>query len=245
VDEIQRITRLVAGLGAVRFRKNVPRQQLFEALNTDSRSRTDIYADGLAARDAWAEADPAWVIKVSNKDNEEIQEQITVGGFGSLLASCLERQKTHSAKFQAWRLAASTVNTLAQTLDEESMAWFEEATRLFREGTAAGDMIRTTVPTTTRPDQPVGQAVISVAMVSGNEIHLDCTAQNATKWTFLQKAPGSPAYVVVVADLTEPTLTLQGQATGQHSFKVFGSNSTGEGPESAPVSVMVAQSQAA
>ncbi len=66
-----------------------------------------------------------------------------------------------------------------------------------------GDLIRSAVPTTTRPEAPV--------------------------------------FLVVTADTTDTHLTLHGQPPGLHKFKVTGSNSRGEGPESVVVEATVAQ----
>jgi hypothetical protein len=238
VDEIARITRQVAALGQMRFR-NDPSVVLFESLTTDSRARMDVYADGLMAHGAWGEADASWVVKLSETENMDH------GGFGSLLAACLARQATHSAKFNAWRLAASVVMTKAQKLDQDCITWYEEATRIFAEGTAYGDMIRTSVPTTTRAAQPVGPGVITSVMASGGDIHVDAAAEHATKYTFLHQPPGSPIFLVVVTDSPENHLTLHNQPPGVHRFKASGSNSDGDGPEGAVVEVTVAQQAAA
>ena len=211
---------------------------LFQLIRTDARARTDIYADVLQARDAWSEADGAWVVKLSET------ESIGNGAFGSLLGSCLARQATHSAKFNAWRLAASVVMSQAEKLDQDCIAWYEEATRIFAEGTAYGDMIRTSVPTTTRPPQPVGQATVQV-MASGSDIHIDAAAEHATKFTFFHKPPGSPIFLVVVTDSEENHITLHNQPPGVHIVKAYGTNSDGDGPQSVEVNVTVAQQAAA
>ncbi len=235
VDQILAITRQVAGLGRVRFRKEPAKKHSFDALNTNARSRTDIYTDGLAARDAWQEVDPEW----------EISEAVTAGALGSLLANCLYCLGSHSAKLQAWRFAAAKLNEKAAALDADNVAWYEEATRRFLAGTAEGDMIRSTVPTTARPEQAVGQAVISNLMVAGGDIHFDCAAPHATRYTYLQQAPGSATFLVVELETTEAHLTLHGQPAGVHRFKAVGKNSRGEGPESAVVEVTVAASNVA
>jgi hypothetical protein len=235
VDAIYKIAQDIAGIGKVKFRKDRVKLALIEALNTGSRSRADIYADGLAARDAWVEADPAW----------SFDEAVTTASFGSLLTSCLARQTAHSAKTAAWRKAAAMLSDKARLLDEDNVAWYEEATRRFPAGTVEGDMIRTTVPTTSQPAQPVEQAVILNPMSSGRDIHLDANAEHATRYTFLQQTPGSPAFVVVLADSPDGHLTLHNQVPGVHRFKAVGRNSDGEGPESAIVEVTVAQSAVA
>ena len=101
-------------------------------------------------------------------------------------------------------------------------------------------MIRQTVPTTTVPAAPVGQAVISHLMVERDTIHFDCDAPHATKFTYLHLAPGAPDYVVVAEDSAEKSVTLANQVPGLHWLKAVPGNANSTGPVSAPVSVEIA-----
>lgn len=235
IDSIQLLTRDVARAGAYHFRNDPVKLSLFESLVTDGRSRADIYDQGLAARDAWQEADPAW----------ELSETDTVTAFSDLLSGCLVKQAAHSAKFTAWRRASSVLMNKARQVDEDCVAWFAEATRRFPEGTTEGDLIRSAVPTTTRPEPPVGQAEISNLVLDGSTIHFDVEASSATRFTYLHQAPGSPSFVVVLADVPEASLTLENQSNGVHRFKAFGSNSAGSGAESVVAEITVAAAAAA
>lgn len=235
IDRIQEFTRDVVRAGAYHFRNDTVKQSLFEGLATDGRSRADIYDQGLAARDAWQEADPAWNLSTTD----------TLASFSALLTGCLTKQATHSAKFTAWRRASSVLMNKARQVDEDCVAWFAEATRRFPEGTTEGDLIRSAVPTTTRTEPPVGQAVISNLVVDVATIHFDVAAESATRFTYLHQAPGSAAFVVVLADVPESNLTLTGQPNGVHRFKAFGSNSAGSGAESAVAEITVAVAAAA
>jgi hypothetical protein len=228
--QIQQITRDVKRAGSFKFRSEPVQLALFEALRTDGSSRGDIYVQGLAARDAWEEADEAW----------ELSAEVTLAFFSSLLASALARQTAHGTALTAWRRAASELANKARVVDADNVAWYAEATRRFPAGTVEGDMIRSTVPTTSRPIQPVGQAVITNLMVANGDIHFDCSAAYATRYTYLHQPPGSPAFVVAVADTPETSFNLHGQAAGVHRFKAFGMNAAGQGPESAAVQVTVA-----
>ena len=234
INRIQQITRDAVRKGTFRFRNDPVKLQLFEALSTDATSRSGVYEQGLAARDAWQEVDPAW--QLSTED--------TLPVFSSLLTASLAKQSVESAKFTAWRLASAALMNKARLVNEEAVAWYAEATRQFPEGTTEGDMVRSAVPTTTRSEPEVGPAVISNVVIGAGSVHFDVEAPGATRFTFLQQAPGSPAFVVVVADSPDGHLSVSGQPAGLHRFKAFGSNSGGTGPESAvaevPVSVAVA-----
>ena len=235
LDGIQALTRQVVSIGRVHFRNDPVRLHLWESVSTDARDRAGVYEQGLAARDAWQETDPAWSVTAG----------ISVGALSSSLTDCLARQAAHSAKFTAWRRAAAALTNKAEQVDRDCIAWYVEATRRFLEGTAEGDFIRSSVPTTSRTEPTVGQAVIFNLAVNAGTIHFDTSAPGATRFTYLQQSPGSPAFVVVLADSPEASLTLTGQPNGVHRFKVIGSNSGGSGTESAVAELSVSVAAAA
>jgi hypothetical protein len=232
LDLIQKYTRDVAGFGQTRFHNDPVKLALFTALETDARNRPDIYAQGKAAKAAWSAADPLWTFEVD----------FTVGAFGSLITAADSRDTTHGSKYALWRLAANTLNTKARKVDAENVMWYADATRKFAAGTTPGDTIRQVVPTTTELETPVGQAVISNVQVTDGEIRFNATAPNARRYSYLHQSPGSTAYLIEQADTTATSLVLTEQPAGLHRFKVFGSNSRGDGPESAVAEATVAQS---
>ena len=235
IDRIQEVTRDVVRKGSFRFRNDPVKLQLFSALSTDATSRGGVYEQGLAARDAWQEVDPAW--QLSTED--------TLAALSSLLAGSLVKQSAESVKFTAWRLASAALMNKAATVDVDNVAWYAEATREFPAGSTAGDMVRSAVPTTSRAEPEVEQAAISNVVTGPGTVHFDVAAPGATRFTFLQQAPGSPAFVVGLADAPEGHLSLTGQPAGLHRFKVFGSNSGGTGPESAVTEVTLSVAAAA
>jgi hypothetical protein len=184
------------------------------------------------------------VIKKKISDTETVERELAA--FSSLIASAAAREDTYGGKEAAMNLAVAALNAKLRAVNQDCLNWYKDVTRHFPDGTTAGDMIRSTVPTTTRPEEPVGQAVISNLMASADgTIHFDVAADHGTKFTYLHKAPGQAAFVVVVTDSPESHLTLHNQAPGVHEFKAIGRNSRGEGPESAVAQVTVAQQQAA
>ena len=230
LDEVQTVTRAVVRLGRIRFRRNPTQLAVFESLNTDARNRDDIYTQGLAARGAWLKGDPAWA-PLTDTDLNDMSDR---------LATCETCKKDHSAKLIAWRSAAAGLNTKTRELDADNVAWYAEATTQFAAGTTHGDMIRSGVPTTTQPSQPVGPAVLTNVMVAGGTIHFDCAAPHATRFTYLHQPPGAAQFAVVFAETKTTSLTLPNQAAGTHLFKAFGSNSHGPGDDSPVVVAEVA-----
>ena len=233
--EIQLITREVKREGVFALGADPVVRRAFEGLRTDAASRDDIYNQGLAAVEVWKEANPGW----------SYSDDITSGGLGSLLAASLAQKQSHGTKQRAWKRASNKLLFKAQRVDAENVAWYAAASRKFRPGTEGGTLLRSSVPTTSRPEAPVGQGEITKVMAAGQEVHLDFEAPHATHFALLQQAPGSPVFLIVVPDTTQKSVTLHGLAPGLHRFKVVPSNSNGEGPESAAIEVTVAQQQAA
>lgn len=232
---IKVITSAIKRQGLYRFKDDPAKKRLFFRLRVSERSRPEIYEQAVKARDLWQELDPAWLV------NGNLQ----LSTFSSSLASALTLKGTHGTKITAWRKSAALLNNKARAVDRDSVAWYAEATRKCAAGTTEGDLIRSSVPTTTRPTPPVGQAVISHPMVSGQDVHFDFDAPHGTRFTVLHRAPGSPVFLVVVTEQKEKSITLHDLAEGGHQFKVVGVNSNGEGPESAVLTVQVAEAAAA
>lgn len=74
-------------------------------------------------------------------------------------------------------------------------------------------------------DAPVGQAVISNLVVNAGTIHFEVATPGATRVTYLQQSPGSPAFAVLLADSQEGNITLTEQPDGLHRYKMMVINS--------------------
>ena len=235
LQEIERTSRDVLRLGKTRNRRDPAKLAVLKATKLRFGSRENIQQTGFNVLEVWNKIDPGWEPLPGTK----------AAAFQSLLEDSDAQKKSYAQKFTGWREAATDLMARAETLDDDCVAWYSDATVRFREGTPEGDMIRSTVPTTTVPTGTVGQAVISHLLVTGSTIHFDCDAPHATQFTYLHKAPGSAQYVVLLADTPEKSMTLFGQPAGEHRFKALGSNSQGVGPESQEAIATLAASQAA
>jgi len=232
---IQRIARDVKREGLVHFRDDPVRCECIQGLSTDGVSRNDIYDQGDAARAAWQTSDANWTFS----------PDIDLEDFAALLAASITSRSAHNTAESAWRAAVAALNNKALAVDQDNVDWYAAATRKFPPGTAEGNLTRSNVPTTSRTEEPVGQAVISNVVASDGDIHFDVSAPGATRYTYLQQVPGAAAFVVVLADSPQTSFNLHGQPAGVHRFKAIGSNSRGEGPESTITAVMVAAVHAA
>ena len=95
---------------------------------------------------------------------------------------------------------------------------------------------------------PPTHGVLTYVCLSVDQVSIpqfDVAAPGATRFTYLQQAPDSPAFVVALADSPQSSFTLQRQPNGVHRFKVVGSNSGHSGPESAVEEVTVSVAAAA
>ncbi len=235
VDVTQSHTRNIVRLGKIRFRNDAEKLDLFDKLRSSGTSRDTIRRQGLALRDAWQKNDPAWVPL-----KDEAKQEVTLAVFSALLDTCHECEKQQSQKLTAWRNAAAALNGAARALDADNVAWYGEATTHFPAGTQFGDLIRSSVPTTTNPAEEVGQAVVTNLIVSGGTIHFDCAAEHATRFTYFHQPPGADDFQLIQADTEETSVTLGDQLAGLHRFKAFGSNSQGQGDESDVAQIEVA-----
>ena len=236
--EIQAITRLVIVQARNKYAKDPVKLKPFLLLSAPAGGRQEIYDLGFNAYHEWQNADPAWTVTHG-------AEELQLGTLGSLLSASLAQRGTYRVKLSAWRSAASALMNKARAVDADNVAWYAEATRRFAPGTEQGDMIRSTVPTTAVPEKAVGQAAIANVMLSGATAHFDFSAPHGTHFTVLQQSPGSPAFLIVVAETVEKSFTAHDLPPGVYRFKVFGSNSKGEGEESAVAEFTIAAAAAA
>ncbi len=235
IQAIYEMTRDVMRMGRTRFRNDPVNLALFKRLKNKAGGRLTVQKQGAALRDAWQKADAAWVPLPT----------VTLAALNVLLTASENLELAYGQKFNAWREAAERLMLKAEEIDRDNVAWYADATTRFPEGTVYGNMIRSTVPTTTSPINPVGQAVISNVMAANGTIHFDCSAPHASQYTYLHKPPGAAQFVVVQAGVEESSVTLHNQPAGAHVVKAFGSNSRGPGPESVEVNVTLASALAA
>lgn len=227
VDKAQSLTRSIVRLGKIRSRADAEKLAAFEKLATDGTSRDSIRKQGVALRDAWQETDDKWIpLKDENK------KDVTLAAFGKLLDDCHACEQQQSQKLTAWRASVAALNAKAKAIDADSVAWYGEATTRFRAGSEFGNLIRTSIPTTSNPADEVGRAVITHLIASGGAIHFDSAAEHATRFTYFHQVPGAADYQLLEADTETTSVNLQDQPPGKHRFKAIGGNAQGQGDES-------------
>ncbi|MEI7534553.1 MAG: hypothetical protein WCK57_09300 [Verrucomicrobiae bacterium] len=145
LDQLHRLTMQGVSMAKSRYRNDPVKLALVENLTARGDSRPVILDEALEWETAWNEVEPTWNPLPAN----------TLTAFGALRAQCLKAlQDDYKNKNSAWREQAGILNQLVANLEDMNVAWYSDATDVFAEGTAEGDMIRGTIPTTCSPPPP-------------------------------------------------------------------------------------------
>ena len=134
----------VQGLGMAknRFRNNPASLGVVSGLTGGSSTREGILSEALAWESAWNNVDPNWSPMPAN----------TLAAFKILRKQCAEDLQTaYTDACSEWREQSGLLTEMGRKLEDINEAWYADATRVFPAGSAEGDMIRSTVPTTYTP----------------------------------------------------------------------------------------------
>ena len=142
LDTLHSLTVQGVSMAKNRNRNNAANLAVLSGLSARGTSRAETLTEALAWESAWAKVDPAWVPVTGN----------TLAIFKPLRKQCADDLQEAYADAQAnYRQQAEKLNDMAASLEQVSEAWYADATVVFAAGTAEGDMIRGTVPTTYSP----------------------------------------------------------------------------------------------
>jgi len=140
-------TRTVQGVGMSknRHRDNPAKLAVLGGLSARGDSRKEKLEEALAWESAWSQVDAAWAPLPAN----------TLAAFKTLRNQCEEGLKdAYSDAHSAWRKEEGELAEVVRVMEDINQAWYADATKVFPEGTAEGDMIRGTIPTTYTPPPP-------------------------------------------------------------------------------------------
>jgi hypothetical protein len=142
LDDLHRRTVQGVSMCKNRNRNNPANLAVLSGLTARGTSRAETLAEALAWESAWAKVDATWSPLPAN----------TLDIFRTLRKQCAEDLQQAYADSQAdYRKEAETLADMAADLEQVMEAWYADATVVFPIGTAEGDMIRGTVPTTYSP----------------------------------------------------------------------------------------------
>lgn len=166
-------------------------------------------------------------------------EMMNLAQFTTLLTSFETQWGANIDAATAYEKAHGEYVDMDEALGEFATAALEEGRTTYAPGTPERAIIDD-VPIEPGTQAP-SQAVIALATSPGaGQVHLDYSANHATSYDVLQKAPGATDFVLVADDRIEKTYDATGLTAGSYDYKVIGQNvSKGNGPESAVSTVVV------
>jgi hypothetical protein len=141
------------------------------------------------------------------------------------------------------RVSVGRYNALISRLEDECVQWYSDATAIFLEGTPEGDMIRSTVPTSSDYNPATGGAnapglgkpTVTAAMAGGS-VTLTIVASGTTLFNVYEKAPAASDFMPVATGVASGWSKALTAGSGEWLYKVAGTLLGVEGPMSDPVS---------
>jgi hypothetical protein len=125
-----------------KFRNDPASLAVLHGLHAGGNTPEKILSDALAWESAWNQLAPTWNPTPTN----------TLVAFKTLRKQCAEDLQTaFTDAGSANSEEAAKLEQMCSDLEDVNVAWYADATRVFPAGTAEGDMIRSTVPTTYTP----------------------------------------------------------------------------------------------
>ena len=180
--------RTVEGLGMarVKWRKDAAKKNILSTLSASGGSRETIQAEAQAWESVWDKFDTAWVPATGN----------TIAAFRTLIADSDTQEDEFKDAHTVWRKGAEEMQAMADGVWDDCVAWYEAATTLFKPGTAIGDMIRSTVPTSPTTPEPSALEIATTTPLATGRVVLTYTPGGGAHGTTLMvqwKVPGVDA----------------------------------------------------
>ncbi len=125
-----------------KFRNDPASLAVLAGLRATGKTTEKILTEALAWESAWNQLAPTWSPTPAN----------TLAALKTLRKQCAEDlQTTFTNADSASHEQSAKLDQMCSGLEAVNVAWYADATRIFPVGTAEGDMIRSTVPTTYTP----------------------------------------------------------------------------------------------
>ncbi len=159
--------RTVEGLGMarVKWRKDEAKKHILSTLSGSATGRESIQQEAQAWESVWEKFDAAWTPSTLN----------TIAAFRTLITDSDTQENLYKKAHTDWRTSAEELSVLGNTLWDDDVAWYEAATTLFKEGTAIGDMIRSTIPTSPTTPAPTALEIATATAVAGSLVETTYT----------------------------------------------------------------------
>jgi len=128
-----------------KFRDDPASLAVLRNLHAGGNTPEKILSEALAWESAWGQLAATWNPTPTN----------TLAAFKTLRKQCAEDLQTAFTDADSANSEEDAkLEQMCSDLEDVNVAWYADATRVFAAGTAEGDMIRSTVPTTYTPPAP-------------------------------------------------------------------------------------------
>jgi hypothetical protein len=166
------------GMARVKWRKDEAKKKILSTLSASGGSRETVQAEAQAWESVWEKFDAAWTPSTAN----------TIAAFRTLITTSNTQEDDFKDAHTVWRKGAEELQVQAGVLWDDCVAWYEAATLLFKEGTAIGDMLRGTIPTSPTTPEPTALEIASATPAAGGSVALAYVAGGGAHATtkFLQ-----------------------------------------------------------
>jgi hypothetical protein len=176
------------------------------------------------------------------------QPALLVGTAG--LGAFEQMLKAHSSLLQSVEDLLSDMKTrknamraLVKHLDQTNKRWYEAWKGQFGAGSREREFLRQ-INTGPKRHEPAQAVMLSGEALPGGEVRLAFDAARATWFTLLHQGPGDAVFAALTEKVQLKTFTTGALVPDRQVWTVIGHNSVGDGAESAPFVLEMAQQAA-
>lgn len=218
------------GMTKTHFRKDPAATAQLKPLRARGQNEQDILDEGDLFAKVWEQLDATYIPDTG----------WPLAAFQAAGADCLTKQDAENTAGVVWNNEVKNTDVMAADVQDTNIAWYADATRKFGPDTAHGQMIRSTVPTTSKAQAVPQVPVIGDALaLGGGKVHLDFHVVGASSVRVLDKPPGAATFTTLADTVTGDSFDGSGLVPGAHLFEIVGVNSAGDGPVSADIALAV------
>lgn len=131
-------------MARVKWRKDAAKKAVLSGLSASGGGRETVEREAQAWESVWQSFDDTWEPSATNN----------IADFRTLITSTTTKEKAYGNAHTLWRKGVEELQAEADVLWDDCVAWYAAATILFKEGTAVGDLIRSTIPTSPTTPEP-------------------------------------------------------------------------------------------
>ena len=154
--------RTVDGLAMARikWRNDEAKRRILGTLSAAGGGRETVQSQAQAWESVWEKFDAVWTPTAAN----------TIAAYRTLITASATQEDDYKEAHTVWRTGAEELQVQANALWADCVAWYGAATVVFKEGTAFGDMIRGTIPTSPNSPEPTALEIASATPGAGGSV---------------------------------------------------------------------------